>query len=349
MFYPSTLCDPRMDGRGHKRKRPNFDTVTWHDAPRVPIPTLTEPAEYLWQTNPSTEYHQSSVSPRVGDPDSSKVSRANSCLHVLFCNSRPWQIKSTYDDLLECLSALVSQEGNRRWRDPYNASQHRPPEIVARASYQPHVLQDIARLAFQGIDLVARAQGAPADTFDSRSPESPAIWDNIQQYRMASGHSTDRNHAPYEHRIPPGSYDCQERTSNARDPDRPVEPSYHHSESWTIPPPTHTVATNNQGIDPYRTFPESRHGPRAGLEPPPISAAHFPMGSNSALSPTNPAEQFTHGEGGANMSGLPSGSLVRCLNCDKRETPEWRKGPYGPRTLCNACVSATNFCLVRRG
>ncbi|KAG1054543.1 hypothetical protein G6F46_002166 [Rhizopus delemar] len=28
---------------------------------------------------------------------------------------------------------------------------------------------------------------------------------------------------------------------------------------------------------------------------------------------------------------------MRCQSCQSTETPEWRKGPFGPRTLCNAC------------
>ncbi|KAI9281888.1 hypothetical protein BY458DRAFT_552661 [Sporodiniella umbellata] len=27
----------------------------------------------------------------------------------------------------------------------------------------------------------------------------------------------------------------------------------------------------------------------------------------------------------------------KCHSCHSSETPEWRKGPFGPRTLCNAC------------
>ncbi|KAI9253380.1 hypothetical protein BDA99DRAFT_169657 [Phascolomyces articulosus] len=27
----------------------------------------------------------------------------------------------------------------------------------------------------------------------------------------------------------------------------------------------------------------------------------------------------------------------QCHSCQSAETPEWRKGPMGPRTLCNAC------------
>lgn len=26
-----------------------------------------------------------------------------------------------------------------------------------------------------------------------------------------------------------------------------------------------------------------------------------------------------------------------CVNCGAHQTPQWRCGPYGPRTLCNAC------------
>ena len=27
----------------------------------------------------------------------------------------------------------------------------------------------------------------------------------------------------------------------------------------------------------------------------------------------------------------------RCHRCNRAETPEWRRGPDGARTLCNAC------------
>ncbi|KAK1267279.1 GATA transcription factor 1 [Acorus gramineus] len=27
----------------------------------------------------------------------------------------------------------------------------------------------------------------------------------------------------------------------------------------------------------------------------------------------------------------------RCWHCEAEETPQWRAGPYGPKTLCNAC------------
>jgi hypothetical protein len=30
-------------------------------------------------------------------------------------------------------------------------------------------------------------------------------------------------------------------------------------------------------------------------------------------------------------------SALRCHSCNRSETPEWRRGPDGSRTLCNAC------------
>jgi len=54
----------------------------------------------------------------------------------------------------------------------------------------------------------------------------------------------------------------------------------------------------------------------------------------------------------SNKRSAPSGSgsgangdkkAPKCLGCGATETPEWRRGPMGPRTLCNACVSLTRY------
>ena len=46
----------------------------------------------------------------------------------------------------------------------------------------------------------------------------------------------------------------------------------------------------------------------------------------------------------SNKRPMPNGGngdkkTPKCLGCGATETPEWRRGPMGPRTLCNACVS----------
>lgn len=33
----------------------------------------------------------------------------------------------------------------------------------------------------------------------------------------------------------------------------------------------------------------------------------------------------------------PEMANLRCLHCGETDTPEWRRGPAGPKTLCNAC------------
>ncbi|XP_054780561.1 GATA transcription factor 2 [Prosopis cineraria] len=40
--------------------------------------------------------------------------------------------------------------------------------------------------------------------------------------------------------------------------------------------------------------------------------------------------------GGSSSSGEGSG-VRRCTHCASEKTPQWRSGPLGPKTLCNAC------------
>lgn len=35
--------------------------------------------------------------------------------------------------------------------------------------------------------------------------------------------------------------------------------------------------------------------------------------------------------------GLPQQAVRKCLHCEITKTPQWRAGPLGPKTLCNAC------------
>lgn len=37
------------------------------------------------------------------------------------------------------------------------------------------------------------------------------------------------------------------------------------------------------------------------------------------------------------LSAGKKGRRTVCLNCGCHQTPQWRCGPLGPRTLCNAC------------
>jgi hypothetical protein len=39
----------------------------------------------------------------------------------------------------------------------------------------------------------------------------------------------------------------------------------------------------------------------------------------------------------ATTGGQKPGRRITCRNCGTHQTPQWRCGPEGPRTLCNAC------------
>ncbi|CAN0921796.1 GATA transcription factor 2 [Linum grandiflorum] len=45
------------------------------------------------------------------------------------------------------------------------------------------------------------------------------------------------------------------------------------------------------------------------------------------------------GGGGSSRasSPTPEGGVRRCTHCASEKTPQWRTGPMGPKTLCNAC------------
>lgn len=77
------------------------------------------------------------------------------------------------------------------------------------------------------------------------------------------------------------------------------------------------------------------------LIPPPQSSPS--SSSSSSDFPTKPSKGSSAnrgkktgiGSGGAEV-GL-EGGVRRCTHCASEKTPQWRTGPLGPKTLCNAC------------
>lgn len=37
------------------------------------------------------------------------------------------------------------------------------------------------------------------------------------------------------------------------------------------------------------------------------------------------------------LSSQQTDTPRKCMHCEVTETPQWREGPMGPKTLCNAC------------
>jgi len=78
----------------------------------------------------------------------------------------------------------------------------------------------------------------------------------------------------------------------------------------------------------FLSGPNAIHNPEHGHGQPSIPAPN-PNKRPAAYDPNSGP--------GLGMNG--DKKVTKCLGCGATETPEWRRGPMGPRTLCNACVS----------
>ncbi|AQZ17871.1 (ZYRO0E01738g) [Zygosaccharomyces parabailii] len=92
------------------------------------------------------------------------------------------------------------------------------------------------------------------------------------------------------------------------------------STSSPVPSLARSESNSNSDYSPYRpaTTPSSQR-----------SRAYLPLAAHS--------RKHIGKIGKTSKSGKNRNAHMRCLHCLSTETPEWRKGPGGPTTLCNAC------------
>jgi hypothetical protein len=115
------------------------------------------------------------------------------------------------------------------------------------------------------------------------------------------------------------------------------------------PPPggqryDHLLNLASDGLS-FLAGPTAAQGPVANFGQLSHSTDHTQQ-SGAATSNKRPAPYSTNGSMGLGSSGNGDKKVTKCLGCGATETPEWRRGPMGPRTLCNACVSYSWPCYV---
>ncbi|XP_074285611.1 GATA transcription factor 12-like [Silene latifolia] len=66
----------------------------------------------------------------------------------------------------------------------------------------------------------------------------------------------------------------------------------------------------------------------------PSPATSSSSGQSPTSGPRKPVKKRESGGVGDDNDGL---EVRRCLHCAAEKTPQWRTGPMGPKTLCNAC------------
>uniref|UniRef100_A0A7C9D0X1 GATA transcription factor n=1 Tax=Opuntia streptacantha TaxID=393608 RepID=A0A7C9D0X1_OPUST len=62
-----------------------------------------------------------------------------------------------------------------------------------------------------------------------------------------------------------------------------------------------------------------------------------PSPASSSSSPSSAAQKKASSKRRDGSTADTSGEVRRCLHCAAEKTPQWRTGPMGPKTLCNAC------------
>uniref|UniRef100_A0A452YWD8 GATA-type domain-containing protein n=1 Tax=Aegilops tauschii subsp. strangulata TaxID=200361 RepID=A0A452YWD8_AEGTS len=68
------------------------------------------------------------------------------------------------------------------------------------------------------------------------------------------------------------------------------------------------------------------------------SSSDFPSSTTARPSGSNCGGRGKkHGPVAGAEVGLVEGGVRRCTHCASEKTPQWRTGPLGPKTLCNAC------------
>ncbi|KAG0694332.1 white collar 2 type of transcription factor [Suillus ampliporus] len=81
----------------------------------------------------------------------------------------------------------------------------------------------------------------------------------------------------------------------------------------------------------------NHHQPRGFTEPPNVlTYGSYALGGQQAQQPT----EDNYGDDAARrkkIRKMHAAEQYVCVTCGRTDSPEWRKGPQGPKTLCNAC------------
>ncbi|KZV20561.1 GATA transcription factor 8-like [Dorcoceras hygrometricum] len=96
--------------------------------------------------------------------------------------------------------------------------------------------------------------------------------------------------------------------------------------------PIHLISPSTSGEAPRLSVPPRFHADTENFAeslPKPDGSEHKKRKKIKSFLPVDPMDS-TH-------LNTPAQSVRKCLHCEITKTPQWRAGPMGPKTLCNAC------------
>lgn len=88
-----------------------------------------------------------------------------------------------------------------------------------------------------------------------------------------------------------------------------------------------------------------QHQPHAAVEPH-FTAVPLTAGQSAPRGRGQHARQQANAQSADNLAAAAAaaaaGKVKMCMQCGTTKTPQWREGPLGPKTLCNAC----GMCMI---
>ncbi|KAG2349425.1 hypothetical protein BDR05DRAFT_1055119 [Suillus weaverae] len=124
--------------------------------------------------------------------------------------------------------------------------------------------------------------------------------------------------------------------SSSRTPSSSFVSTVTHHPVGDLPATCYTTHQTGMSYDDLVTH-TNRHQPRGFTDPPNVlTYGSYALAGQQAQQPT----EDNYGDDAARrkkIRKMHAAEQYVCVTCGRTDSPEWRKGPQGPKTLCNAC------------
>ncbi|XP_055806200.1 GATA transcription factor 5-like [Solanum dulcamara] len=232
------------------------------------------------------------------------------------------------DDLLDFSNGFVEGEGEEEKQGGEDNSVHKPCSVSISVSPQRKTeIDDTISVKEDFASLPVSEISVPTDDLDSLEWLSHFVEDSFSGYSLA--YSAGK--LPVEKKLGDGEIPVQEKKS-------------------CFATPVQTKARTKRGRTSVRVWPTGSGGSLTDSSSsstsssstttmsssPPTSWFLYPTPVHTAESAGKPLTKKLKKKPAAH-GGSGSQQPRRCSHCGVQKTPQWRAGPMGAKTLCNAC------------
>ncbi|KAH0583700.1 Cutinase gene palindrome-binding protein [Termitomyces sp. J132] len=238
-------------------------------------------------------------------------------------------------DLLECdfLELIATPEDRTAFRDTFDESAHSNSGLLAYVRI--NCSEKLPSYPFTAKDVLFEIRGRPrlTDTenlvffltikpYPSRNTESLGTYVDIK----LDNDNLQRRHTELSKRLP-------QKAATSPMTLTPIQ-------IYATSPIQSTSNTTQSGIDASSSYhPPSGSGLTEfdALLGTPFDSSLF---TDAPVPPANPSPGEDDNEDTSRrkkFKKISAGEQYVCITCGRTDSPEWRKGPLGPKTLCNAC------------